>query len=68
MSADLREVPDRDLERAAYILGDTSAAAMALSDLRARREAGQDACAYLTAGMYLIGPRFGAPSSSGKPG
>lgn len=58
----MREVPDEQLERAVHILGNCSAAAMALADLHARRAAGQDACTYLTAGSYFVGPRLPSPT------
>lgn len=51
-------VEDGVLLRTVRILGDHSAARLALDDLKRRRSAGEDAAVYLLAGSYIVGPRI----------
>ena len=49
--------PDDRAERLAHIMGPSSAAAMALVELKKRREAGEDAVLLIAGSMILVGPR-----------
>ena len=52
---------ERQAERAAHILGPSSAAAMALADLKRRRVAGESACLFWTGYSFVVGPDPSAP-------
>ena len=54
----ITKVDEESLKRIAKIMGKTSAAAKALSDLTTRRQNNEDVAVYQKGQVYLVGPRI----------
>jgi hypothetical protein len=48
-------------EKIADVVGESSAAALALAELKRRRERGEDAALFVASSTLVVGPPFNAP-------
>ena len=63
----MREVPRSTIERCAHILGDASAARMALADADRRHAQGENVAFFLSGGSIFVGPPVASREAESSP-